>query len=477
MTMKIDLVRLIRYLLKRIWLPILCALIGFGGMYYRSTYMMPDTYTAFATMYVFNGNPNAINYQYTTATDINTSVMLVDTYAVVIRSNKVMEAVAEQLDQSILPQYIASTLSMSSVGETGVMQIACTTPDPQLSMDICNAVVSIAPAEIIRVVNAGSAEVIDYAELPLEPNNRQPIKKGIIGALAGGVLGAGVLLIFFLMNRKLADTRDWTDNYTLPVLSTIPKQEKKENRSDYLIGNHTSSQVLAAYGKLRMNLFFAMHGEVKTLLISSAIPGESKSTVAANLAISFAMDGKSVLLIDGDMRKPTQGELFHLTDAEGGLSDLLVTASKKQGRIWENVRLNLDVLPTGTIPPNPSELLNSPEMQDLLKEMSKKYDLILIDTPPINVVTDALVLANTNVGMLFVTRCGYSDHREIRKALEAVEFSKINLLGATLTYATKTTEGYHSYSYYKRYYGAYDKNKNMQNNARRKRAKRKAGKR
>lgn len=178
MTMKIDLVRLTRYLLKRIWLPILCALIGFGGMYYRSAYMMPDTYTAFATMYVFNGNPNAINYQYTTATDINTSVMLVDTYAVVIRSNKVMEAVAEQLDQSILPQYIASTLSMSSVGETGVMQIACTTPDPQLSMDICNAVVSIAPAEIIRVVNAGSAEVIDYAELPLEPNNRQPMPRG-----------------------------------------------------------------------------------------------------------------------------------------------------------------------------------------------------------------------------------------------------------------------------------------------------------
>lgn len=465
MTMKIDLVRLLQYVLKRIWLPILCAMIGFGAMYYRSEYNAVDTYTASSTLYVSNGNPNAVNYQYTTISDINTSVMLVDTYAVVIRSNKVMDAVAERLGQDIMPEYIASTLSMSSVGETGVMRVSCTTPDPQLSMDICNAVVSIAPAEIVRVVNAGSAEVIDYAELPLAPNRRNTLKNGVIGFLAGGVLGAGILLILFLMNRKLADAKDWTDNYTLPVLSTIPKQPQKEIKAEYLLNDHYSSNILAAYGKLRMNLFFAMHGEMKTILISSAVPAESKSTLSANLAISFALDGKKVLLIDGDMRKQTQNELFQLDLSRGGLSDLLVKATDKPGQIWEEVRPNLDVLLAGTVPPNPSEMLNSGEMRAFLREMEEKYDLILIDTPPMNIVSDALVLADTGVGMLLVVRCGYSDHREIKKALEAAEFSKINMLGVAVTNARLGSEGYHGKYYYKRYYSHYysdyDKSRNQ----------------
>ena len=459
MSFQIDFMRLFRFILKHIWLPILCAVIGFMGLYSYYDTRTADTYTASATMYVFNGNPNVINYQYTTMSDISAAVMLVDTYAVVVKSNKVLDAVAERLNNDVPVSYLAGTLSMTSVSETGVMKISCTTNDPQLSMDICNAVADIAPAEIIRVVNAGSAEVIDYATLPKAPNDRQVMQKGLIGGLAGVVIGAGILFLIFILNRKLADEKDFKENYELTLLASIPKLPKKAGKTEYIICPDTPSSILASYGKLRMNVSFSLRDETRLLVVSSAIPGESKSILAANLAISFAADGKQVLLIDGDMRKPTQHALFELDMKNGGLSDMLVAASGKPGELFADVRPGLDVLPAGTVPPNPTELLGSKEMKELLADAAQRYDIIIVDTPPINVVPDAMTLANQNAAMLFTVRMNYSDHREIKKALTAAELSGMHIVGAAMTCVNRTSQGYYSYRYYKRYYGYYDKSR------------------
>lgn len=450
---------LIRYILKRIWVPILCAAIGFGGMYYRAEYMTSDAYTANATMYVYNGNPNLVNYQYTNASELSTAVMLVDTYAVVVRSNKVMDAVAERLDVDLPSSYIASTINMASVNQTGVVRVSCTTPDAQLSMDICNAVVDIAPTEIIRVVGAGSVEVVDYADLPLYPNSHQSLSKGITGALVGGVLACGVLFLLFILDRKVKTSKELTDTYSLPILSTIPKQPDKDQSRDYVIDEKSPSQLLASYGRLRMNLYFSMHGKTKIIIVSSAIPRENKSTVSASLAVSFAMEGRRVLLIDADLRKPTQSKLFELRESRGGLTDMLAEGDGYRDRVRRNVRPNLDVLQAGTVPPNPAELLNSAEMRGLLARFEEEYDLIFLDTPPINVVTDALLFSDLNVGMLYVVRCNFSDHREIKKALSAAEYTGMSMLGMVMTCATRASDGHYGYGYYhyKHYYGDYDK--------------------
>ena len=163
-TREIDLIKLAFYILKRIWLVIICAAIGFGYMYWRVESRHVDTYTASATMYVFNANPNLVNYQYANYSDLDSAVRLIDTYTVVIRSNKVLDAVVERLTPDypgISAGVISGSLSMGSVSETGVVAVNCTTRDPKMSCDICNAVVDVAPAEIIRVVGAGNAEVID----------------------------------------------------------------------------------------------------------------------------------------------------------------------------------------------------------------------------------------------------------------------------------------------------------------------------
>ena len=217
---KIDIKKLITYFLKRLWIIILCAGIGFAGMYYYTAYYQRDTYTASATLYVLNGNPNLVNYQYTNSNDLNSAVQLLDTYMVVVRSSKVLNVVAERLAADypgISADYISGTLYMGSVSDTGVLEVNCITGNPKLSADICNAVVDVAPAEIIRVVNAGSIEVIDYAEIPKVADTRSPTKRGTLGALAGAALAGTVLMLLFVMNHKVTDMDSISDSASATI--------------------------------------------------------------------------------------------------------------------------------------------------------------------------------------------------------------------------------------------------------------------
>ena len=458
----INIKKLVFYILKRCWLIILCAAIGFAGMYGYNAYFKKDTYTASATVYVLNGNPNVVNYQYTNTSDLSSAVALLDTYMVVIKSTKVMSVVTERLIADypgITPGFIASTLSMGSVSETGVMRIRSTTPDARLSADICNAVVDVAPEEIIRVVNAGNIEVIDYAEIPPFPDYRSPMRDGLIGALAGAFLAAAFLTILFLLNRKVTDAEDLTEKYTPPVLAEIlRKNEKGSDPARFLLDGNSEMSKIESYAKLRMNLLYTLAGkEKKSIVISSAFSGEGKSTIAANLAISCAMSGKKVLLVDADIRRACQREHFKYAEETPGLSETLIG----EGNWWDMVipsgRENLSILPAGHAAPNPAELLSLPMMKTVLSEMEQQFDLILIDTPPMNVVSDPLAFSSDTAGCVMVIRQNYTDHREIRKALISAEMAGMNILGFVF-YGKKLKQGQnYGKKYYKKYYSRYEK--------------------
>ncbi len=454
---KIDVKKLIVYLLKRVWIIIICVVIGFAGMYCYTQYYKGDTYTARATMYVINGNPNLVNYQYANISDLTSAVQLLDTYMVVVRSKKVMDVVAERLNKQypgISTSFISSTLSMGSVAETGVLQVMSVTSNAQLSADICNAVVDVAPSEIIRVVNAGSIEVIDYAEAPYFPDARNSEKKGIYGALAGGVAAAGILLFLFLMNHKVTDMDSLSDNYTPPVLAGIKRQKKSAPYpSAYLINNESPLELIESYAKLRMNLLYTMVGkENRIVAITSAISGEGKSTIAANLAISCAMSGKKVLLVDADMRRACQKENFEYDEHCPGLSDVIVGNVHWWDAVLSTDKENLYILPAGDLPPNPAELLSLPSIQNLFPEMQQDFDLVLMDLPPINIVSDPLVISSHVAGCLLVVRQNYSDHRAIRKALISAELTGMNLLGFVYYGDNVIQKSYYNKKYYNKKY-------------------------
>lgn len=458
---RIDPLKLMLFVLKRAWLLIICAELGFGAMYIYTTRCLPDTYTASGTMYVNNGNPNLSEYQYTSSNDLNSAVQLINTYLVVVKSEKVMNAVVERLSTdypSISSKQIAPTLSMASVSQTGVVKVSSRTRDPQMSADIVNAVMEYAPDEIIRVVGAGSVEIIDYSKVPVFPDSRGEISKGIYGAIFGAAIGGFILLLLFILNQRVSDSRELTESYTPPVLASLQRQSADRKEADaFLLTNQSPMETIESYAKLRMNLLYTLVGKTShTIIMTSSISGEGKTTIAANLAISCAAGGKKTLLIDGDLRRACQRDVFGYDKRSQGLSDVLLNSCKWQNAILENVRETLDLLPAGHFPPNPAELLASNEMLSLLKELEQVYELIIIDMPPINIVSDPLVLSNNVAGCLFIVRQDFSDHRDIRKALAAAEMTGMSVLGFVFYGERIRQGGYYSRRYYKSYYHNYD---------------------
>ena len=459
MSQRIDLKKMFFFVLKRVWVMIICAGIGFAGMYCYTRYYIPDTYTASATMYVLNANPNLVNYQYANAGDLNTAVQLLDTYKVVVRSSKVMDVVVERLQPKypgISASFISATISMGSVSDTGVLRISCCTGNAQLSADICNAVVDVAPPEIIRVVNAGSIEVIDYAEVPYGPDYRDPMKRGMLGAMTGAALAGAILVLLFLLNHKVMEADEITGAFTPPVLSSVVREKKKsKDPKDFVLDRDSPVFTSESYAKLRMNLLYTLvNKENKVLAITSAVSGEGKSTIAANLAIACAISGKRVLLIDGDMRRASQQAIFGYDKDLPGLSDVLIGNCKWWDAVLSDERENLHILPTGHLPPNPAELLALPETAELLAETQQQFDLVLLDLPPINIVSDPLMVSSHVAGCLLIVRQGYSDHREIKKALISAELTGMDVLGFVF-YGEKVSQGsYYSKKYYHQKYYA-----------------------
>ena len=456
----IDLVKMALYLLKRCWLIVLCAAIGFGYMYWRSL-KVGDTYTASGTMYVYNANPNLMNYGYTNMSDLNSAVQLVDTYAQVVKSNRVLDAIVDRMAADhprITTGAIAGSLSMGTVSETGVVRVSSRTGDPALSADIVNTVLDVAPAEIKRVVGAGDIEIIDYASAPSRPDARQDIRRGLNGALIGAVAAAALLVLLFLLDQKIDDPKELTEQYTLPVLASV--RRRKEEDADpgaFVLNEKSPMENIEAYAMLRMNLLYTLVGKQShSVAVVSAISGEGKSTIAANLAISLAMSGKKVLLVDADMRRSCQQDLFYYDHHLAGLSEVLVGQHQWRHCLVNTSQDNLQVLPTGHQPPNPSELLGSEAMRELLLDMESEYDIVLLDAPPINIVSDPLALSDRVAGSLFVVRQGFSDHREVRKALTAAEMTGMDLLGFVFYGERLKTGGYYSRKYYKSYYHKYD---------------------
>ena len=201
-----------------------------------------------------------------------------------------------------------------------------------------------------------------------------------------------------------------------------------------------------AYRTLRTNIRFALRGTgCKKFCITSSAQGEGKSITMLNLAIAFSEAGHKVLLIDADMRRPALARLL-VEKAAPGLSNVLAGLITEDEAMHKEVYPNLDVLLSGDVPPNPSELLGSDRMSELLEKMSDRYDYILVDTPPVNIVTDVCVIANRLDGVLLLVRQGRSRKDSVKRAVNNLKLTGANLLGCVFNGVI--AEDKSTYSYY-----------------------------
>lgn len=234
-----------------------------------------------------------------------------------------------------------------------------------------------------------------------------------------------------------------------------------------IVQNNPKSPISETYRAIRTNIQFAGAGkQLKYIAFTSSVPGEGKSTTISNLALTMAQDGKKVLLIDNDLRKPMQHKVFGLLNK--GLTNIIAMGLTFDEVVNKDVFPNLDVLTSGPIPPNPSEMLGSEKMSDILKEVGEKYDYILLDLPPILAVTDAAIVGHMADGIVLVVRSGITAPEEAKKRLEA---GHANILGVVLNGVPTEKKGY-GYGYY--YYDYYDENNEKHHEKRKRTHSRKA---
>ena len=218
------------------------------------------------------------------------------------------------------------------------------------------------------------------------------------------------------------------------------------NKMRHLITNlNPKSPISEQYRTIRTNIqFSSVDEELRSILFTSSGPGEGKSMTTANIAVTYAQQGKSVLLVDADLRKPTVHYTFRLDNLKG-LSNVLVGDVLLEEAIHTTSIDHLDVISSGPVPPNPSELLGSRKMRAILERAKQQYDLVIFDTPPVLAVTDAQIMADFVDGAMLVVRSKVTELDAATRAVEALKPAKARLLGTVLNDREKKGSNYYYY--------------------------------
>lgn len=225
------------------------------------------------------------------------------------------------------------------------------------------------------------------------------------------------------------------------------KNENKQRKPGLVVAGNPKSVIAEQFRNLRTNIQFSMvDQELKSLVMTSAGPGAGKSTIAANLATTFATEDRRVLLVDADLRKPTVHQTFRLRNNEGLTTVLMQRNTELKDMIYKTHTEGLYLMTSGPIPPNPADLLSSKRMQSLKEEMEEMFDLIIFDTPPVLPVTDAQVMASQTDGTVFVIQKGIATKEEVIKAKELLEMAEANVLGAVMNRVEKSNGSYYYYA-------------------------------
>lgn len=435
-------------ILRRSWVLVVAATLAGLLVAGASSMLSKPTYTSETQLFVAIQNSGSVQEMQQGNTF---SQARVQSYVKTVNTPVVLDPVIASLGLPTTAGVLASNVRAStdlntvliniSVNDTSAVQAAA------IAEAVANSLIQ-AVDGLERPKTGGSSPVnlsiITPATVPTAPSAPNTRMNLLLGAFFGIGIGIGIAMLRSTLDNRVrgeADVRLITD---APILGGI-SFDPSATRSPLLTQTPAQSPRAESYRQLRTNLQFAnVTGQAKTVLVTSSVPGEGKSTTATNLAIALAQAGQTVCLVDADLRRPMVNEYLGL-DRSIGLTTALVGSSDVNDLLQPWGDDNLFVLTSGQIPPNPSELLGSQEMKHLILRLEHAFDTVVVDAPPLLPVTDAAVLSQHVGGVIVVIGSQKLKRQDLEKSLSALQMVGSNLLGLVLN--RLPARGPDSYSY------------------------------
>ncbi|GGA71394.1 chromosome partitioning protein [Pseudoclavibacter endophyticus] len=374
----------------------------------------------------------------------------VSSYLLLGTSPRVLDPVIAELSLDTTAAELAETVVVTSPTNTTVMRITATDASPERAAEIANSVaanltVAIAEVETLPGSETSSVTVAPMSaatpsDAPVSPNT--PLNLAL-GALIGIAAGAAIAVSRTVLDTRIRLARDIEAITERPIVGAIPRDPKAKDRPLIMTADPRNARS-EAFRALRTNLQFLKLDGAASFVVTSSLPGEGKSTTALNLAFALAEAGQGVVLIDADLRKPRIATYLGI-EGSVGLTDVLIGRAALADVMQPWGDQELFILPSGKIPPNPSELLGSARMGKIIDGFTREGFTVVIDAPPVLPVTDAVVIARRTSGAIVVAEAGATRRTELTGALTALETAGARVAG--IVFSKVPTRGPDAYVY------------------------------
>ena len=496
----------------RYWkLACICAVLGIAVAFIATKWVIKPIYVTQSTIYSGKENSSDSNDTINAAyRELTIAMMLMNDYKAILDSNLVRDTLSERVSKEFpkqiksmaeenarfltnavpdadgklpplpydisreaerdlknnVPKNMWYTISIDIRRDSRVLTITARAGSPELAKYVADETALIFSEKIRDILRMDNVKIIDRAKKPLAPSNLRKKRNLSIGFFVGLVIGMGLALLRGFIDQTIKNPEQAKRYLNIPVMGVVPKCDMPESRSNLIpniLDGGGSQELTEAYRLLRTNLqYFVstradLDGDGRIFMFTSSIPHEGKSSSISLVAALTARAGKKVLLVDADMHKPVIARIFNLRGSHGLVS--VLTGEKRPEEVTFPIEDNLFVMPCGPVPPNPSELLMSERMPELLSKLRKQYDYIFIDITPALFLSDPLIVEPMVDGVLFLVSCSHAKIGLIQRTLRQLQQGTNKPIGMVVNKFDRgevgNRYGYYGYYRYHSYYRYY----------------------
>lgn len=441
------------YLKKYIFIiVILTFLLVFMVTIYDNNFKVP-LYKAYTTVVLAKSNEQSSTI---TQNDIVLNQKLVTTYTEIVKSELVLEQVIKNEKLSYNAEELSKKVSVEAIQDTEILKISVQDKNPKEASKIANSIAKVFNIEVSKIYKLDNISVIDKAKVPKEVCNDTFIRDIIISIFIGVFGSIAIIFIIYYFDDSIKLSDDLEEQIGMPVVAKIFKSDvkgiDKHSKVELILNKYPKALVSESVKTLRTNLqFSSIDNELKTILVTSSIPGEGKSFISANLALAFAQTGKRVLIVDCDMRKGRQHKIFDVSNSKG-LSNLLIDNINNISEYVHKTSVkDVFLITRGMCPPNPSELLNSEKNKNLVNLLKNKFDIVIFDGVPCNGLPDSIIMSTLVDKVLIVSSDSMTPKNVLDTTIKSLQKVNAPIAGCVLNNVS-TKNG--KYGKYYNYYGS-----------------------